>query len=202
MAQSGGLLRLPWNCSSGGCTIRSLILCSKLWVNKRISEIKKELFRQWLDSAKKFSYSLIFFRGQNLNLWASPNYVSHSIFTLVKAHLYFSFGKGVMRTPSRLVQCANAAGLDVCWSWRFCSSVVTVTGWLNLTCRLWAWAVHVHWICAYTARFKRIFIMLMNYSEMRFSGFSWLLTNFTCRIKFWLRIIVKEIALIKQRKLK
>ena len=36
-------------------------LSSKLRVNKRISEIKKELFRQSLDSAKNFSYSWIFF---------------------------------------------------------------------------------------------------------------------------------------------
>lgn len=56
-----GLLGLPWNCSSQGCTIRALILCSELWVNQVIAETEEELLRQLPDPVKNFSYSLTFF---------------------------------------------------------------------------------------------------------------------------------------------
>lgn len=54
-------LRLPWNCSSQACTIRALILCSKMWVYQGISEIKEELLKQPIDPVQNFSYSLTFF---------------------------------------------------------------------------------------------------------------------------------------------
>lgn len=153
MAQPGGLLRLPQNCSPWGCRIRSLILCSSHGLTKGFMRLKKQLFRQSFDSAKNFSYSLIWGGvvwcggSQGLNLWASLSYVNHNVSMLAEVPV-FPIRKRNDKDPLQVGAMCRCSWAEELLKWKILqlcchSNWVTQPDRLSLGCACW--------ICAYTS---------------------------------------------------
>lgn len=163
MAQSGGLLRLPRNCSSWGCRIRSLILCSSHGVTKGFVRLKNscsdnhllcwELQLQFNCGGCGVS------RPQPLSLsnlcQPQHTYVSGSTPVLP---IWEKSNKDPLQVGA-MCRCSWAGELLKQKILQLCCH----SNWVTQPDRLSLGLSCACWIHAYTSWFKRVFIMLINY---------------------------------------